>query len=183
MHLVESRDGEDERRARRGPDMRLATSLGQGEGPARWQDPGRGSRARRFDARRPLPWSPACFWNRAEHALGRRCSMLECTIPAFARPRIVDGGTQWMVLSAAVNNPRSSVRVDGTLQHASACVQRRRAGFCRRRLIAGAPQRATRLAVSQGFHNHRGRPRGLQSWPGVAALGLRGGLAEGERAF
>ena len=43
---------------------------------------------------------------------------------------------------------------------------RRRARFCRRRLTAGAPHRATRLALRRGFHDHRGRPRGLQFWPG-----------------
>ena len=42
----------------------------------------------------------------------------------------------------------------------------RRARFCRRQLKAGAAERATRLAVRRGFHGHRGRPRGLQSWPG-----------------
>ena len=41
----------------------------------------------------------------------------------------------------------------------------RRAGFCRRRLKAGAAQRATRLGVRCGLHGHRGRPRGLQPWP------------------
>ena len=48
----------------------------------------------------------------------------------------------------------------------SACRRRRRARFCRRRLTAGAAERATRLAVRRGFHSHRSRPRGLQSWPG-----------------
>ena len=48
----------------------------------------------------------------------------------------------------------------------SACCRRRRAEFCCRRLKAGAAERATRLAVRRGFHGHRGRPRGLQSWPG-----------------
>ena len=48
----------------------------------------------------------------------------------------------------------------------SACRRRRRAEFCRRRLKAGAAERATRLAVRRGFQGHRGRPRGLQSWPG-----------------
>ena len=48
----------------------------------------------------------------------------------------------------------------------SPCRRRRRAEFCCRRLKAGAAERATRLAVRRGFHGHRGRPRGLQSWPG-----------------
>ena len=61
-----SRDGEDERRARRGPDMRPAATAGQGEGPVRWLDPNRSSRARAVDARRPLPWSQACWWYVAE---------------------------------------------------------------------------------------------------------------------
>ena len=67
-----SRDGEDERRARRGPDMRPAATAGQGEGPARWLDPNRSSHARAVDARPPLPWSPACWWHVAERALGVR---------------------------------------------------------------------------------------------------------------
>ena len=33
--------------------------------------------------------------------------------------RIVDAGTQWMVLSAPVNNPTSGEGVDGTFQHRS----------------------------------------------------------------
>ena len=45
-------------------------------------------------------------------------SMLECTIPRAADPRIVDGGTQHHPLSAAVNNPMVCGARDGTFQHA-----------------------------------------------------------------
>ena len=48
----------------------------------------------------------------------------------------------------------------------SACRRRRRAEFCCRRLTTDAAQRATRLAVRRYFQGHRGRPRGLQPWPG-----------------
>ena len=44
-------------------------------------------------------------------------STLKCTIPRSARCRIVDRGTQWMVLSAAINNPTVCCMRDGTFQH------------------------------------------------------------------
>ena len=52
-------------------------------------------------------------------AVGATPSMLECTFNAFVSARIVDGRTQWMVLSAPVNNPTSGEGVDGTFQHRS----------------------------------------------------------------
>ena len=55
-------------------------------------------------------------------AVGATPSMLECTFNAFVSARLLDGGTQWMPLSAAINNPTSGEGVDGTFQHRSACV-------------------------------------------------------------
>ena len=40
--------------------------------------------------------------------------MLECTIMSAVRCPIVDGGTQWMVLSAAINNPEVASCQGGT---------------------------------------------------------------------
>ena len=49
-------------------------------------------------------------------AVGATPSMLECTFNAFVSARLLDGGTQWMPLSAAINNPTSGEGVDGTFQ-------------------------------------------------------------------
>ena len=145
--------------------MRPAAAAGQGEGPARWQDTCRSSHARAVDARRPLPWSPPCWWHVAERALGVRCRP-----PPFAhRSSAMLPEQSRHSVACAECRDCSGATADGLSaqgEHRSPCVARRRAGFCRRRLIAGAPQRATRLGVRRGFHAHRGRPRGLQSWPG-----------------
>ena len=53
-------------------------------------------------------------------AVGAIPSMLECTTNAVVSARLLDGGTQWMSLSAAINNPTSGEGVDGTFQHRSA---------------------------------------------------------------
>ena len=68
----------------------------------------------------------------------------------------------------------------------SACRWRRRTEFCCRRLKAGAAeQRATRLAVRRGFRTVIEADLEAFSPGRVAAdcIGVRGGLAEGERAF
>ena len=112
--MVESRDGKDERRARRGPDMRLATSLGQGEAQAHRLDTSHGFHARPVDGRRRLPLAPSLL-TVTSRALARQTpSMLKCTIHASEQPRIIDGRTQWKVLSAAVNNPTCAQAQGGT---------------------------------------------------------------------
>ena len=52
-------------------------------------------------------------------AVGATPSMLECTFNAFVSARLLDGGTQWMPLSATINNPTSGEGVDGTFQRRS----------------------------------------------------------------
>ena len=43
-------------------------------------------------------------------AVGATPSMLECTFNAFVSARLLDGGTQWMPLSAACAINKSDVR-------------------------------------------------------------------------
>ena len=89
----------------------------------------------------------------------------KCTIYACRTRRIVDLHTQHHPLSVQINNPMCASSVDGTLWRSTVMRSGRRARFSRRRLTAGAAQRATRLAVRRGLQGHRGRPSGLQSWP------------------
>ena len=80
--------------------------------------------------------------------------------PLHARPHSVDATECGQHLSPV---PPSRARIGQGHMHTRSG---RRARFCRRRLTAGAAERATRIAVRRGFQGHRGRPRGFQSWPG-----------------
>ena len=57
-------------------------------------------------------------------------------------------------------------RSGGYRAHRSCSRRCRAARFCRRRLTSGPAARATAVPGGCGLHGHRGRPRGLQPWPG-----------------
>ena len=89
---------------------------------------------------------------------------------------LLDGGTHGHRVNAAINNRAVSKRSTRAVRHQTASRRRRRARFCRRQLTSGPAPRATAVPGGCGLHDHRGRPRGLQPWPG-------GGCRRAWRAF
>jgi len=59
------------------------------------------------------------------------CGIVKCTFYRFGIARIVDGGTQCMSLSAAIDNPSNAEAVEGTLERRVGDGRRRRNAFQR----------------------------------------------------
>ena len=81
--------------------------------------------------------------------------MLACTINGFGSARIVDDRTQWMPLSAIINNSTSAEGVDGTFQHAQVIRRDKHCLSASGAEVAEPAQRATDVGA-------RPAPGGLQ---------------------
>ena len=99
---------------------------------------------------------------------------------------LIDRGTQYHPLSAAINKRRSPERPCGTGRVLVSCVAVGGHWFCLRRLTTDAPQSATRLGSVRlravAFTVIEADLEAI-SPSHAAAHGGHSGLAEGERAF